>query len=129
MRNSNTKVRCEKLSLSKCPGVCRTYSDIQLDYTVDILGKEYPSDTTSLNLSTMTSADVESVCAAVTMLANLETVELMDASGTSSLSLENVKALQTAAPNTVVHYTFDFFGVTISTTDAEVKLYNKNLGD
>ena len=32
MRNSNSKVRCEKLSLSKCQGVCRTYSDIQLAY-------------------------------------------------------------------------------------------------
>lgn len=32
MRNSNNKPRCEKLSLSKCPGVCRTYSDLQLAY-------------------------------------------------------------------------------------------------
>lgn len=32
MRNSNNKPRCEKLSLSKHPGVCRTYSDIQLAY-------------------------------------------------------------------------------------------------
>lgn len=40
MRNSNTKVRCEKLSLSKCPGVCRTYSDIQLAYAQQLQSDE-----------------------------------------------------------------------------------------
>jgi len=29
LRNSNTRARCEKRQLSKCQGVCRTYSDIQ----------------------------------------------------------------------------------------------------
>lgn len=29
MRNSNTRARCEKRTLKKCKGVCRTYSDIQ----------------------------------------------------------------------------------------------------
>lgn len=29
MRKKNYKGRCEKRSLSKCRGVCRTYSDIQ----------------------------------------------------------------------------------------------------
>lgn len=105
------------------------HSEITLDYTVEILGKEYTSDTTSLNLSAMKSSDVETVSAAISKLSGLESVELMDASGASSLSMEDVKALQTAAPNAVVHYTFDFFGVTISTTDAEVKLYNKKIGD
>ena len=40
MRNSNSKVRCEKLSLSKCPGVCRTYSDIQLAYAQQLQADE-----------------------------------------------------------------------------------------
>lgn len=105
------------------------YSGIQFDFTVEILGKEYTSDTTALDLSAMTSSDVETVSAALSKLAGLETVELMDASGVSSLTMEDVKALQAAAGEAVVHYTFDFFGVTISTTDTEVKLYNKKIGD
>ena len=40
MRNSNNKPRCEKLSLSKCPGVCRTYSDIQLAYAQQLQADE-----------------------------------------------------------------------------------------
>ena len=40
MRNSNSKPRCEKLSLSKCPGVCRTYSDIQLAYAQQLQADE-----------------------------------------------------------------------------------------
>ena len=40
MRNSNNKPRCEKLSLSKCPGVCRTYSGIQLAYAQQLQADE-----------------------------------------------------------------------------------------
>ena len=40
MRNSNNKPRCEKLSLSKCPGVCRTYSDIQRAYAQQLQADE-----------------------------------------------------------------------------------------
>lgn len=32
MRKKNYKGRCEKLSLSKCQGVCKTYDPIQLAY-------------------------------------------------------------------------------------------------
>ena len=40
MRNSNSRVRCEKLSLSKCTGVCRTYSDLQLAYAQQLQADE-----------------------------------------------------------------------------------------
>lgn len=32
MRKKNYKGRCEKISLSKCQGVCKTYDPIQLAY-------------------------------------------------------------------------------------------------
>lgn len=40
MRNSNNKPRSKKLSLSKCPGVCRTYSDLQLAYAQQLQADE-----------------------------------------------------------------------------------------
>lgn len=136
MQNLKHLPRLQSLLLSKTDltveqvdNLRSEYSNITLDYTVEILGKEYASDTTALDLSGMTSSDVEAVAAVLPNLCKLETVELMDASGTSTLTMEDVKALQTAAANAVVHYTFDFFGVTISTTDTEVKLHNKKIGD
>lgn len=105
------------------------YENIAIDYTVMILGQEYASHTEKLDLSAMTSGDVEAVAAALPMLPHVSEVELMDANGKSNLTLADVKAVQDAAANAVVHYTFDFFGVTVSTTDEEVTVKNKKIGD
>lgn len=118
-----------ELTLEEVDAISMEYSGISVDYTVEILGVEYTSETAQLDLSAMTSGDVEAVSAALAMLPELTSVELMDANGTSGLTLEDVKAVQTAAANAVVHYTFDFFGVAVSTTDEEVKLTNKKIGD
>ena len=63
------------------------------------------------------------------LLPELETVELMDSSGASQLTLEEVKTLQEAAPEAVFHYSFSFFDSTISTTDEEVVIKNQKIGD
>ena len=63
------------------------------------------------------------------MLPNLESVELMDSEGNSSLTKEDVKTLMEAAPEVVFHYSFDFFSTTISTADTEVEIKNQNIGD
>ncbi len=63
------------------------------------------------------------------MLPNLTAVELMDGAGQSKLSKEDVKTLMAAAPDAAFHYTFDFFGETLSTDDEEVKLSGKKIGD
>jgi hypothetical protein len=43
--------------------------------------------------------------------------------------MEDVKQLKAAAPQASFHYVFDFYGVKLSTTDKEVKIYGKNIGD
>lgn len=106
-----------------------TYENIHMDYTAELLGQAYASNTEKLDLSAMHPEDVEAVAAALPMLPNVSEVELMDADGKSNLTLTDVKAVQDAAPDAVVHYTFDFFGVTISTTDEEVVVKNKKIGD
>lgn len=37
MRKKNYKGRCEKVSLSKCRGVCKTYDPIQMAYALMLL--------------------------------------------------------------------------------------------
>lgn len=39
MRNSNTKVRCEKRKLTKCNGIVKTYSEVQYAFA-DVLEKD-----------------------------------------------------------------------------------------
>ena len=117
------------LTFEQMDAIRMEHSGITLDFTVEVLGQEYPSDTASLDLSAMTSADVEAAAAALPMLADLTEIQLMNSEGKSSLTLEDVKAIQAAAPNAVVKYSFDFFGVTISTTDEEVSIKNKKIGD
>ncbi len=102
--------------------LAQTYPDIEMRYTVEIFGKEYDLQTTTLDLSSLAPGDVAEVASRLGVLTALETVELMPASGVSNLSLEDVKLLVDAAPNAVFHYEFQFYGYTISTTDAEVHM-------
>ena len=118
-----------ELTLQQVDEISAVYSEIALDFTVEVLGQEYPSDIASLDLSAMTGEQVAEVAAAIPMLANLTEIQIMDASGKSNLALEDVKALKEAAPGVTIPYTFDFFGVKISTTDEEVHIKNKKIGD
>ena len=117
------------LTLEQLAALEEAYPEIAVDYTVEILGVEYPSDTEVLDLSAMTSGDVEAAAAKFGMLEKLTSVELMDADGTSQLSLTDVKALKDAAPEASFHYSFDFYGYTLSTTDQEIHIRNKKIGD
>ena len=100
------------------------YPEIVVSCTVEILGKEYDSTTTVLDLSAMTSADVESVAPKLAMLTQLSEVQLMSTSAGSRLSLQDVQKLNLAAPDVAFHYSFDFYGTTVSTMDEEVILKN-----
>lgn len=104
----------------------KAYPQLEVTSTVEILGKEYDSVTAKLDLSAMKSADVESVAAKLALLPNLETVELMGSSG-SYLLLTDVQKLKNAAPEVSFHYSCDFYGVTVSTTDTEVTLKNLSI--
>jgi len=117
------------LTLEQIDAISMEHSGIALDFTVEVLGQEYPSDTAQLDLSAMKPEDVEAVAAAIPGLAGLTEIRIMDAEGKSNLDLEAVKALKEAAPGVKIPYTFDFFGVKISTSDEEVHIKNKKIGD
>lgn len=100
------------------------YPDIEMSFTAEILGKEYDVHTTSLDLSALTPDQVEDVAAKLGVLTSLEDVELMSSSGTSKLALADVKKLVDAAPNARFHYVFDFYGITIDSSEEEVTVKN-----
>lgn len=118
-----------ELTLEQIDGLKAAFPEIAVTYTVALLGQEYGADTTELDLSAMTSGDVETVGAKLAMLPGLTKVELTDSNGASQLAKEDVKALMAAAPGVAFHYTFDFYGETLSTDTEEVVLKNVKIGD
>lgn len=122
-------LKTPELSLEQLEELKAAYTDITFRCTVELLGTEYDTQTTELDLSALTSGDVAEVSEKLAMLPNLESVELMDANGESRLTKEDVKALMEAVPEAAFHYAFDFYGETISTTGEEVVLTNKSIGD
>lgn len=118
-----------ELTLEQIDALKAAYENVAIRCTVEILGSEYDVETTSLNLSALTSQDVSSTAEKLAMLPGLQTVELMKDDGTSDLTTADVKQLMEAAPEIVFHYTFDFFGTTLSTDTEEVEIKNQNIGD
>ncbi len=126
-----TKITLKKpdMTLEQLDALRAAYEGIEIHCTVEILGREYDTETTDMDLSAMASSDVAAVSEKLAMLPNLTSVELVNAEGVSQLTKEDVKTLQAAAPHAVFHYTFDFFGVTLSTAEEEVIIKNTKIGD
>lgn len=113
-----------ELTLEQQAALAEAFPELAVTYTVEILGKEYDDQTTLLDLSAMQSADVEKVYPKLAMLPALKEVQLLNAAGTSSLTLKDVQKLKEAAPEVAFRYAFDFYGIPISTMDEEVILKN-----
>lgn len=105
------------------------YPDITMTFTAEILGKEYDMSTTAMDLSGLTPNQVDEVAGRLAALTSLTDVELMTSAGTSNLSLEDVSKLVDAAPNVKFHYVFDFYGITVSSSDEEVIIKNITVED
>lgn len=105
------------------------YEGIAITCSVELMGQEYSKDVTELDLSAMTSEDVAAVVEKLPLLPSVTAIELMDASGKSQLTKEDVKTLMEAAPQAVFNYSFEFYGKTLSTSDEEVHIHGKRIGD
>ncbi len=104
------------------------YPHITWDYSMIVLGQEMTAQTAELNLSVLEQDRVSEVASKLSLFPNIEKVELMDSAGKSRLSIEDVKTLQSNAPGTQFHYTFDLFGKTVSTTDDRIEFVNEPIG-
>jgi len=102
------------------------YPEIPITFTVVFQGVEYPGTTSQLDLSHLSPDQVENASIALSRMAELSFVQLMDG-GSSQLSMSDVKTLVDAAPGVTFHYTFSLFGQTISTDNETVTFQNLNL--
>ena len=117
-------------SLEQVQSLREAYPDVAITATAEVFGQEYELDTTTeLDLSHLTSDRVEATAQVLSCLPNLSYVELMDENGESALSLEDVRVLAAAAPNTAFNYTFELFGQTISTAAETVEYVDVSIGN
>lgn len=101
------------------------YPEIAFDYTVELLGEELTAQTKEVDLSKMTSGDVDKVAAKLPMLAALETVKLAPGTSEKGLTLEEVAKLKKAAPQIKLQYSFELYGESFTTDDTEMLFKNK----
>lgn len=100
------------------------YPELELRYTVELLGNSCDADTTQLDLSGMSSSQVAEALPRLSLLTSLTSVKLSD-----SLSFDHVEQLQKTCPNAVFDYSFRLFGKTVSTADTEIIFKNQNIGN
>lgn len=105
------------------------HPDVKVIYNVEILGKEYSRDTVSVNLSQLTSADVNETAQMLRHLPNLRYVDVMKEDGTCNLTYEEVQVLQKAIPNVSINYLFELFGQQISLGATKLEFVNTMIGD
>ncbi|MBR3973180.1 MAG: hypothetical protein IKJ99_04425 [Oscillospiraceae bacterium] len=101
-----------------------TYPNITIDYTLELFGTTVSSDSETLDLTAMTSAQVEEACRKLALLTSSPVAKL-----SSSLSLEDVDTLQAAAPHVIFDYSFTLFGKTVSTADEEIVFKKQDIGN
>ena len=104
--------------------LAQTYPAVTLQYAVQILGESYDSSVTEIDLSAMGSSQVAETSKKLGLLTNLSLVKV-----SSSLSFEDVAALQKACPDIVFDYSFSLFGQTVSTADTEIIFKKQNIGN
>ena len=112
------------LTSQQIEALLERYPDLALEYTVELFGSTYDQEVTSLDLTAMTSGQVDEAVQKLGLLTHLTDVSL-----SSGLDLEDVARLQDSAPRTVFHYSFSLFGKSLSTTDETVEYKNQSIGN
>lgn len=112
------------LTTEQLAALREAYPAIALEYSVELFGSLLGLDTTTLDLSAMTSADIDEACRKLGQMTALTDVTL-----SSSLSFEDVDRLQTAVPHIRFHYSFNLLGKNVSTGDEEIVYKDQKFGD
>ena len=118
-----------ELTSQQMDAIREAYPELTVRCSVNILGTLYDADTTHMDLSSLSSDQIDEILPRLGLLSNLTDVELMTSGGQSNLSLADVARLQDCAPNTTFHYSFQLFGKTLSTTDETVEYKDHSIGN
>ena len=115
----NTLLTAEELlSLQKA------YPDLNITYTIELLGTEYSPEVTALDLSSLSARELDTLAEKLELLPAVQQVTL-----STGLTKAEVKALMDRFPEITFLYTFDLFGQTLTTTDETVEFEDVHIGN
>ena len=103
--------------------------NVFLNYTVNVMGVETSIETEFLDLSALLPEQLDETIVALQNLPLLSHIQLVNAEGTSALGVADVKKLMEALPETIIDYSFELFGQTITTADERVEFINIPIGN
>ena len=121
---TNLELPRTHLSIQELQDLQAGCPDVEVRYTVDILGKEYAPSVTTAEFADMDSGELEMVANAMTLLPELTEVTLPE-----SLNMTDVKELMDRFPEITFHYTFTLFGKTLTTAAERVEYLNAAIGN
>ena len=96
---------------------------------IRFLDREYAADTTSIDLSNLTEAQIAEAGEGLLALSALDYVELRREDGTVGLSLEAASALQAFRPEVQIGYCTELFGQVLTTDMERVEYFRVHIGD
>ena len=121
------------LSGSTCYDAIEEYKanhpEVEVTYTIDVLGTFFPLDTTELNLSAMEDSQIPALLEALEWLPEVTAIDLMADDGTAKLSLAGMKQLLEVHPEITYNYQFTFFDQTLDLYQERVEYIQVEMGD
>ena len=112
------------LTMEELSALTDPFPELQVAYSIDLLGKEYLPDTTSADFSNVSASGMAQITEKFSMLPQLTEVTLP-----GELTMEEVKALMDRFPEITFHYTFDLFGKTLTLETERVEYLDVAIGN
>ena len=122
----------QRIELRKSTGMCplgtadiaalaAAAPGVELSYSVRVGGSWYDRDTAAVNLARLRPAQLDAALDALRLLPQLQEVELMGRGGRCPFERREVRRILNALPEARVHYEFELFGQTLSSSDERVE--------
>ena len=94
-----------------------------LEYSVDVLGRAYPSGADFVDLAGLTSSQVPAAVSALSMLPNVSRLNIADNATTDgSLAWNDLTVISLACPNAALDYSFSVCGTSATMADTSFDL-------
>lgn len=121
-----TRLDLPKITLTadEIAALADPFPELQINYSVDLLGSEYLPDTASVDFSGASAPEILEATEQFPLLPQLTEVTLPE-----HLSMAEVKSLMEQFPDITFHYTFDLFGQTLSTAADRVEFVDAVIGN
>ena len=105
------------------------YPNVTFSYTVELSGRHYDNTVEELDLSHLSSKELDEASHAISLLPQLRQVNLVNQVSEGRLSIEDVARLNEACPGVLFNYEFFLFGQKVSTMSETLLFDSVKIGN